>query len=549
VPDTEPPLLPPCLRMPHALLGRTRRNALILPAGGAALLAAALVWLGPPGTDLAAHVYQRALYVQHGFVLWNNFWYAGRYSFVTYSVLYYPLAAAVGIKLLAVLIVAISVAAFAAVVRHEWGAKSAWSIRVFAVVWAVLVVSAAYPFMLGAALALAALAALQHGRRVVFASCAFATLAASPLAFLLLVVVLVGVAVARRRELASLAAPALAVVAIAAAGVLVQRMFPSHGTFPFSVAEFAAVTAFCLIGIAMTWRVADARLLRWFFVAYLIACIVSFAVASPVGENIARLRYVAAPVAVLTLSLRNWRPRFVCVGIVALASSWNLTPLGVSFARAVEDPAAHQAYWTPAIRYLHTHLAPGFRVEAVDTSGHWPAYFLARADIPLVRGWFRQEDFPQNHILYARPGGRAYVHWLRDLSVRYVVLTSADPDYSARAEARLLRDGRSGLPVVLRTRAVSIFAVPSPEPLVSRPARVLALRYTSIRLAVPRAGTYRLGVNYSPYWQTRDGCVLPTPDGMTKLVVRRPGTVTLRFAFSAKRALQAIEGQQPRTCV
>src|SRR5437764_333233 len=82
------------------------RADLLVPATGAALLAALLVWLGPPGTDLAAHVYQRTLFLEHGFVLWNNFWYSGRYSFVTYSVLYYPLAAVLGIKLLAVLIVA-----------------------------------------------------------------------------------------------------------------------------------------------------------------------------------------------------------------------------------------------------------------------------------------------------------------------------------------------------------------------------------------------------------------------------------------------------------
>ena len=81
--------------MTTVALPRSRRDVLV-PPSLAALLASILVWLGPPGTDLAAHVYQRALYLQHGFLLWNNFWYAGRYSFVTYSLLYYPLAAAIG---------------------------------------------------------------------------------------------------------------------------------------------------------------------------------------------------------------------------------------------------------------------------------------------------------------------------------------------------------------------------------------------------------------------------------------------------------------------
>src|SRR5437762_7914466 len=118
-----------------ARLGSRLRTETLAAVAVAGALAAALVWAGPQGTDLAAHVYQRALYLDHGFVLWNNFWYAGRYSFVTYSVLYYPLAAVVGIKLLAVLTVATSVIAFAAVVRREWGANSNWSIRVFALVW------------------------------------------------------------------------------------------------------------------------------------------------------------------------------------------------------------------------------------------------------------------------------------------------------------------------------------------------------------------------------------------------------------------------------
>src|SRR5439155_13121720 len=164
-----------------------------------------------------------------------------------------------------------------------------------------------------------------------------------------------------------------------------------------------------------------------------------------------------------------------------LAGSWTLTPLAASFARGVADPAAHAAYWTPAIDYLHRHLPASYRVEAVDTAGHWPANFLAEAGIPLARGWFRQEDFPQNGVLYAPLGPAAYVAWLRRMSVQFVVLTSAQPDYSARAEARLLRSGRSRLRVVLRTANVTVFAVPSPRPLISPPGRVLRLGYTSMR--------------------------------------------------------------------
>src|SRR5471030_1527245 len=101
----------------------------------AGTIAAVLLWAGPPGVDLAAHAYQRTLLLNHGFTLWNNFWYAGRYSFVTYSVLYYPLAAWLGIRLLAVATIALAALAFAVVLGREWGSTVRWSSRSFAVVW------------------------------------------------------------------------------------------------------------------------------------------------------------------------------------------------------------------------------------------------------------------------------------------------------------------------------------------------------------------------------------------------------------------------------
>src|SRR3989440_12654588 len=193
---------------------RTYVREAILCAGLAALLASLLVWLGPPGADVAAHAYQRPAFLQHGFALWNNFWYAGRYSFITYSVIYYPLAALVGIKPLAVATVAIAALAFSFVLRHEWGAAARWSSWTFAVVWSCIVVSGAFPFALGAALALLAIWALQTESRWKFGALARLTLAASPLAFLLLTFVLAGIGVARWREGRKLLVPAAIVVAM-----------------------------------------------------------------------------------------------------------------------------------------------------------------------------------------------------------------------------------------------------------------------------------------------------------------------------------------------
>jgi len=524
----------------------------VLCATAAAVLASLLVWLGPPGADFAAHAYQRSAFLHHGFALWNNFWYAGRYSFITYSVIYYPLAALLGIKLLAVATVAIAALAFTIVLRHEWGPAARWSSWTFPVVWSCIVVSGAFPFALGAALALLAIWALQTGSRWKFAALAALTLAASPLAFLLLSFVLAGIGLARWREGRKFFAPAAIIVAMGATEAVLWRLFADGGRYPFSWQELTAVCVFCILGAALTWRVEGARPLRWLFIVYLGACLAAFAIPSSLGENVDRLRYVAVPVAVLALSLRQWRPLPVAVVTLALATSWNLTPLAFSFVKTSEDPASAQEYWRPAINYLHQHLTMSYRVEAVDTAGHWDAVYLPRAGIPLARGWFRQNDYPQNSILYGDDGlGRgAYLSWLHSLGVRYVVLTDAPPDYSARAEARLLRTGRSGLTRVMKAKHVNIYAVPSARPLITGPgpAAVVGLTESEVTVRAAEPGTYRLAIRYSPYWMASTGCLDPGKDSMIRLRIPAPGTVKLSIQVNARRALDAFAGDRPQTC-
>ena len=521
-----------------------------LASGAAASLAAALAWKAPPGADLAAHVYQRWVYVHHGFMLWNNFWYAGRYSFVTYSVIYYPLAALLGIRLLAVATIAAAALAFALLMGREFGPAARWSSRTFAVVWAGIVLSAAFPFALGAALALFALCALQARRRWRFAILAVLTAAASPVAFVLLAVVVAGIGASRRVDRRLTLEVAGTLLAITALELLLRRTFPGQGTYHFSLAELAAACVFCAIGAGLTWNVERARGLRLLFVVYGAACIVTFIVPSAIGENIARLRFLAIPIAVLVLSLRSWRPRAVALFVLALAISWNVSPLAASFVKGRTDQTAHQAYWTPAISFLRAHNGPSFRVEAVDTTGHWPALYLARAGIPLARGWFRQDDFPINAVLYGKLGPQAYLDWLHRLGVRYVVLTDAPPDYSARAEAALLAGPRSPLRKVLSTPHVTIFEVPDPVPIVvgTGPARVVSLTQSRIALELGSAGTYALAVRSSPYWQPSFGCISRTDDGMIQLRVPHPGRVMLKFDVDAGKALSALAGRPAEVC-
>jgi hypothetical protein len=306
---------------------------------------------------------------------------------------------------------------------------------------------------------------------------------------------------------------------------------------------------FLVAGVCTNARISTtvetARVLRWMFLAYLAACLFAYFIPSEVGSNILRLRDAAVPVVVLAVSLRRWRPLAICITLVAMAAAWNLTPRVSDFLRNRSDPTAAQAYWRPAIKFLRANLTPAYRVEVVDTAGHWPAVYLPRAGIPLVRGWFRQDDYPANKVLYSRLGPRRYRGWLRRLGVRYVVLARAPTDYSARAEAKLLRTRRAGLVRVLHTRHLAVYELPSPTPIITGPGshQVLAFHRQSVTVRVGTPGRYRLAVRYSPYLQAKGACVEPGKDAMVRLTAKRAGRIRLNFGISGKRALAALAGQ------
>ena len=525
----------------------------LFAAALAGVLAALFAWLGPPGNDLAAHTYLRWEFLQHGLVFWNNYWYSGRYSYVTYSPLYYPLAGLIGIRLLATITIAGSAFAFSMLLGRQWGAEARWSSRSFAVLWAGIVFSAAFPFELGGMLALFAVWALQARRQKSFFVLSFLTMIASPLAFafLLLVVAAFGLA-GGGKDLQRWRGPALALAVCLVPALIAWRMFPSTGRYPFQLTILLEIVVFCALGAALIWRVEQARLLRWIFPLYLAAGLIVFACSSQLGSNIGRLRLFALPITLLTFSLRNYRPRLLVAPALILALLWNLGPIVDGFDKGRSDPGDNRQYWAPAIDFLHGKLAPSYRVESVDTANHWAAVYLPQAGIPIVRGWFRQDDYPQNEILYKDDAlsSRSYLGWLRGLGVRYVILTDAPSDYSSRDEAELIRSGRSGLEKVFRSSNLTVYEVPHPRSMITGPGRprVLGLGASTIRLELPGPGRYRLALRYSPYLRAAGVCVGRRADGMTELVARRRGTTKLEFDLDLGRALEVLVGTDKSSC-
>jgi hypothetical protein len=458
------------------------RDEIVLGALAAAV-GAALLWFGPPGADTAAHVYQRDLFRNEGLVTWDNFWYSGRHVFVTYSWLYYPLAALVGIKLLATLSLGAAAAAFTRLV--EWTPAA----LTFAVVWGLYALSGAYPFMLGVAFALLA---LLSRRSWVFALLAALAWAASPLAVLLLAVVVVGL---RRWRAAAFT------LALIAFQIVLAHLYHGRGHFPFPWSELIAALVFAGGGTI----VARGRVRR-FFAAYLAFVLLAFAFQSQLGENAARLRYMAIPLSLLAV---RRRPLWVAAPLVALCISYNLSPLVWNYVKGADERANRRSYWTPALAFLRAHRDPNFRVNALDTVTHWEAVYVPEAGFPITRGWYRQDDFPENEILYSDDLNlKTYVRWLHERGVRYVLVPDDRLDYSSKREAAVA----TKLHFVTRRGDVSIYEAPRPVP-IAPGANILRLTHEGVTLRVPRAGRYTLAIR-----------------GHETFVAPRGGTFTLDFS-------------------
>ena len=443
-------------------------GTLALAVALTAAIGAALLWLGPPGSDTAAHVYQRDLYHSEGFVTWDNHWYSGRHVFVTYSWLYYPLASAIGIRLLAAVSLAVATAAFALLV--DWRP----AVLAFAAVWGFYALSGAYPFMLGVACALVGLLALRRGWWWLFAPLAILAWGASPLALLLLTVVVVGT----RRWRA--AAFCLALVAVQ---IVLAHLYHGRGHFPFPWSEWIAALVFSTGGLI----VSRGKELRGIFAAYLAFVLLAFAFQSQLGENAARLRFMALPLALLAV---RFRPLWVAVPLVALCTAYNLTPLAWSYAKGKDEVANNRAYWAPAIAFLRAHRDPNFRVNALDTVGHWEAVYLPEAGFPITRGWYRQDDFPENEILYSDDlSRRSYVSWLHERGIRYVLVPGGRLDYSSERESTVARS----LPFVAKRGDVLIYEAPRAQP-IAPGADVLRMTHERVTVRVPRAGRYALKI-------------------------------------------------------
>ena len=511
----------------------------VAPVVAAALAGAVYLVLAPKTGDLAAHVFRSELFGRHGFTVWNGNWYGGHHT-PAYSVLFPPLAWAVGPAVAGVLAALAAAAAFEPLARQHFGSQARWGALWFGVATSTMLFTGRLPFAMGVAFALGALLALQRGWTVLAVLLAILTPLGSPVAGVFLALAAVAVAVTNGRS------ERLGPVLVAAAGVVPTIMlaaaFPEGGSQPYAFMSFLPVPV-TMAALALLLP-AQERALRVGAVLYGLGAIAAYAMSTPVGGNWSRLgELFAGPVILCALlgTRREWVRPLTLVAITVPLAFWQLSAPVRAVLNGDDDRSRYRAYFQPLVDFLEDTSQPPGRVEVVFTDAHWESADVA-IHVPIARGWERQLDVGRNSLFYdGTLNPRTYRAWLQDNAVRWVALPDTRLDSSAQREAALVRHGLPYLKLYWTAPHWRVYEVTSPHSLVTseRSARItaLSLGIEQVRLAVARTGSALVRVRWTPYWVANGACVQRAGD-WTRITAHRTGTIRLRIDFSPLRVFE-----------
>src|SRR4051812_36203019 len=153
------------------------------PALGCALACLVYLVMRPATADMAAHAYRAWLFQHQGLTVWNAQWYGGP-PVLGCSLLFAPVAAALGPALVGVLSAIVAVALFTPLARAAAPSPAAGAAAAWLFTAGVLsnVAIGRMPFLLGIALGVAAWSAARAQHQVLSGALALATMLASPVA-------------------------------------------------------------------------------------------------------------------------------------------------------------------------------------------------------------------------------------------------------------------------------------------------------------------------------------------------------------------------------
>ncbi len=558
-------------------------------------IALVVIYLGPPGVDRPAHLFQLSLFAKHGFVFWDNYWYLGGYSFIGYSLIFYPLANVFSIYPVVLASIFIGLWAIFRMIRRLLPKSFLIPWLTISITWPLELLSGAYPYIVGQALVVLGIALVIGDREsygfaksdsglsiketkakgiltaVVFVLITIAIWATSPLDLYFLDLFVIARWIDRmiswycagdrkidRSRFSEFLADRFLIdkylVSLGAVSILeimTTFAFPSGAYYPFWWTDLAEALIF--VGMVWVWLARiEAQKTKVFLLVFAAACLIAFFVRSELGANATRVSDISIFIVVaLYIRYRDRLSFKLGVVILAYAIFWGSSTV-------ISAPLDHSAsaqstaqYWKPTISFLKDHLKAGQRVEVVDSASHFGDYFLPESSIPIVRGWFRQDDFPANEILYRNDlTAKAYLQWLKDVAAAYVVLPGGPYDFSSVNEAKVVKslsESSFCLHKVFADANVTILQVCDHGHMAAG-AKVVSFGVNTLAVLFNHPGNYRLSVHFTPYFLPSIGCIYRRSNGLVGWDIPTAGVQTVRFQLTLSRLVGELFEQNQRVC-
>ncbi|HEV7205552.1 MAG TPA: hypothetical protein VGN18_13160 [Jatrophihabitans sp.] len=531
VPDlrSAPPIVRPRPRVPAWTLP---------PVLFAVANAVAFFVIRPDVNDLWA-ARARASAVSNGVGLFYWFgWFGGGSTPGNYSVVTPYLCSWIGTELVGALAaVAATVLCVVAVrgTRHPRAASFVAAFVVSTNLW-----SGRIPFLLGSALAVAAVIAVRRKQRWRTVGFTLLSIMASPVSGAFIAVGLTGTFLCTRtrayRPIIGWAV-GTAVVAIGGVGLL----FGAPGPEPFSGTLLLELVASLLLLIVAARPPDHIRTTLWIS---LITCLALFAVPNGMGSNFSRFVWFCLPVVVMAVGRASRRLLTLAVlPLILVGASGTVTDL-----RNAERPVSSVDYYTSlAGRLDRIPNLENYRVEVVNHGAH-AGYDALLSHASLARGWETQEDIHLNAALQKDPlDPTTYKVWLDNNAVGYVALPTSHVGGGSYPEYTLVTEhAATYLHRIWANADWELFRVADPTPIVGSPGRIAGHTQSTMTVTMPCACSVNVRVRYSKFLSAALQVPSPTAPqrtvdaavdaasvvddgtGWTTLTTTRAGTFTLR---------------------
>ena len=519
------PVLPPVLRTPPrwARWAEWARAQPVVFGSAVFVLFNAIAFLCvQPGVNDLWAARARANAVSHGVGL--TYWFAwfgggstpGNYSVITPYLSALFTAEAVGA--IAALAVTILSAVALRGTRHAAAATAVAGLAAAINLW-----SGRVPFLLGAALGVAAIVAVRADRRWLAVAFTVASILATPTTG--------------------------AVLALGLAGLVLTRS--RYRTIAISVIVTAAIT---LGLVALAFGAPGPQKFGWFLCGEMIAALLLFLYARPpdhlrvvvwlsilvalgiavvpngMGSNFGRMVWFCLPVVIVATSARRVWMVLVLIAPVVLSGA----KLTINDLAQAGQPTAARAYYMPLANQLDTiGELNNYRVEVVSLGAH-AAYDALLDHAMLARGWETQEDNALNPTLKDRKSldPTSYKIWLDNNSVGYVAFPQSKAE--TYPEYQLVAHGLPYLHQIWSSPDWLLYRVSNPVPIVSSPQSVLAYAQATLTIRTTCACTFTVRIHYSKYLKAtpvpgQNGKAQVTADhyGFTSVQTSGPGDYVL----------------------